>query len=79
MKTSLVHLCKPDAKKKPPPTSPATKANGGKTEDIMKVRGNGTSIMPRNNLAKARKVCQQESGAESQHSLSEMKVQSSPI
>jgi hypothetical protein len=44
-----------DATEKPPLTSPATKANGGKPEDIMKVRGNQTFIMPGSRF---RKVCQ---------------------
>ncbi len=45
-------------KKKPPLTSPAPKANGGKPEDIMKVRGTQTFIMPESSLAKIRKICQ---------------------
>ena len=48
-------LCR--CKKKPPLTGPV-EANGGKPEDIMRVRGIQTFIMPDSRLAKSRKVCQ---------------------
>jgi len=50
--------------KKAPTDQSSTQGQWGLPEDIMKVRGNQTIIMPWGRLAKARKICQWKSGAE---------------